>query len=49
MRMLPDWEIEYLNWLATENLSDTPDRREAFQTGYEWATLAIRERFLKNA
>lgn len=42
------WEINYQNWLANEQLTDTPDRKEAFQTGWEWAMDTVRERLVQS-
>jgi hypothetical protein len=34
--------IQYRNWLAAEQLEDTPERKEAFEAGWEWCKEGFR-------
>ena len=44
---MPDWEVQYSNWLANDELDDTPERKEAFQTGWEWCYELMQEKLRK--
>lgn len=42
--MKNEWEVDYDNWLAGDQLEDTPERREAFRVGWEWSFQNMQEK-----
>jgi hypothetical protein len=44
---MPEWEVQYHNWLLNDSLEDTSERKEAFQAGWKWCHEIMQEKFRK--